>query len=243
MSNNILGFEYEGEVIQALLDAGYCGSITEGAGSSSVGADADFVLDGVRHLVEVKKDSFAQMGGTSARYHQGEFEVASDSVDEATQEIIVSALGSRQRYIDDMLKFLGQEKFPFSCTREKWTEAQQLGLLKPINIKICKDTGFISNHYRKKGINYIQIGGAGLFYLAENPARLPVPRLDGQIDIELRAARSGSKKNTEGVSMVGGGLRAQARLKFRGTSPYTLDNPESIKLLMGNKWANKPSQR
>jgi hypothetical protein len=43
--------------------------------------------------------------------------------------------------------------------------------------------------------------------------------------------------------MVGGGLRAQARLKFKGTSPYTLDNPESIKLLMGNKWANKPSQR
>ena len=69
------------------------------------------------------------------------------------------------------------------------------------------------------------------------------PRLDGQIDIELRAARSGSKKNTEGVSMVGGGLRAQARLKFKGMSPYTLDNPESIKLLMGNKWANKHSQR
>ena len=44
MSNNELGFAYENEVIEALKTAGIAGSITEGAGASATGADADFVL-------------------------------------------------------------------------------------------------------------------------------------------------------------------------------------------------------
>jgi hypothetical protein len=113
-----------------------------------------------------------------------------------------------------------------------WTTAKVAGLLKPINAKIRKDTEFIANHYKKKGIHYIQIGGAGLFYLSENPANLPIPKLEGSIDIELRAGRSGSKVNADGVKVVGGGLRAQGRLKFNGVSPYTLDDPKSIESLL-----------
>ena len=74
----------------------------------------------------------------------------------------------------------------------------------------------------------MQIGGAGLFYLDENPANLPVPKLEGEIDIELRAGRSGSTLNAAGVRRVSGLLRAQARLKFKGESPISLDSPSGI---------------
>ena len=232
MGNNVEGFEYENTVIAALKQAGVCGNITEGAGASAADADADFCIDGVRYLVEGKKDTGAQMGGTSARYIDGKFNVASDAVDADTQEMIIEALSQRVEPIEAMLDRLGAEQFPTSCTKDSWTAAKKEGYLKPINAKIRKDTDFIINHYKKKGIDYIQIGGAGLFYMNENPANLPIPKLDGEIDIELRAGRSGSKVNAQGVAMVGGSLRAQGRLKFKGASPYTLDDPESIKGLL-----------
>jgi len=245
MSSNIEGFEYENTVIKALKDAGYCGNITEGAGASAAAADADLRIGDDCYLVEVKKDAGAQMGGTSVRYINGEFEVASDALEQDTVEMIVEALEPRREAIEAFLHFVGAEQFPVSCTKEAWTTAKVAGLLKPINAKIRKDTEFIANHYKKKGINYIQIGGAGLFYLSENPANLPIPKLDGQIDIELRAGRSGSKLNGEGIRVVGGGLRAQGRLKFTGASPYTLDDPESVRGLIvawaNNQWKNATS--
>ena len=81
-----------------------------------------------------------------------------------------------------------------------------------------------------------------MFYLSENPANLPIPKLEGQIDIEIRAGRSGSKKNASGVAVVSGLLRAQGRLRFQGQSPYTLDDPESVRAMImswtGGRWAN-----
>ena len=229
MGNNVQGFEYENTVISALKESGFCGNITEGAGASAADADADFEVNGVRHLVEVKKDVGAQMGGTSARYIDGKFNITSDSVDVDTQEMIISALKTRVEPIEAMLERVGIDQFPASCPKDTWNEAKTEGFLKPINAKIRKDTDFIVNHYNKKGINYIQIGGAGLFYMGDNPANLPIPKLEGEIDIELRAGRSGSKVNAQGVAMVGGGLRAQGRLKFKGKSPFTLDDVDSIK--------------
>tara|TARA_Y100001938_G_C8056862_1_gene414905 strand:- start:737 stop:1450 length:714 start_codon:yes stop_codon:yes gene_type:complete len=236
MSCNTQGFEYEDGVIAALNEAGCAGVITKGAGSSSVGADADFVVGGERYLVEVKKDAGAQMGGTSVRYCDGVFEMASSAVEQDTFDMIVEALKPRREDIDRFLDFVGGQRFPVSCTKDAWETAKVAGLLKPINAKIRKDTEFIVNHYKEKNIHYMQIGGAGLFYLDRNPANLPVPKLQGEIDIELRAGRSGSKVNSAGVPMVGGLLRAQGRLRFSGLSNFTLDNPESVRnLLINNK--------
>ena len=224
MSNNELGFAYENEVIEALKMAGVAGNITEGAGASASGADADFVVGGKRYLLEVKKDADAQMGGTSVRYKDGEFEIVSDSVNDSTANLIVSALAPKTSHIERLLAAIGGEKFPTTCDKYTWTQAQQKGLLKPINAKVKRNTQFIIDHYKDKGIHYMQIGGAGLFYLDQNPANIPVPKLEGEIEIELRAGRSGSSLNAEGARRVSGLLRAQARLKFKGSSPISLDS-------------------
>jgi hypothetical protein len=228
MSINEEGFAYENVVIDALKFAGIAGSILEGAGASATGADADFVVDGETYLLEVKKDADAQMGGTSVRYIDGKFEVVSDTVDSGTTDLIIAALGPKRGAIEDLLGAIDSDKFPTTCTKEEWTAAKKKGLLKPINAKITQTTDFIVDHYRKKGIDYIQIGGAGLFYLDKNPANLPIPKLEGEIDIELRAGRSGSSLNAAGIRRVSGLLRAQGRLKFKGSSPITLDSPSNI---------------
>lgn len=224
MSSNELGFAYENEVIETLRTAGIAGSITEGAGASATAADADFVVGGQRYLLEVKKDADAQMGGTSVRYVDGEFEIVSESVDESTAALIIAALQPKQDPIERLLAAIGGSKFPTTCEKYTWSRAKEKGLLKPINAKVKRNTSFIIDHYKDKGIHYMQIGGAGLFYLDENPANLPVPKLDGQIEIELRAGRSGSSLNAAGERRVSGLLRAQARLKFKGSSPISLDS-------------------
>ena len=228
MSNNELGFAYENEVIEALKTAGIAGNIQEGAGASATGADADFFVGGKKYLLEVKKDADAQMGGTSVRYKEGSFEMVNEEVDQSTTDLILSALGQKVDAIESLLAAIGAEKFPTTCDKYTWTVAKNKGLLKPINAKIKENTKFIIDHYKKKGIHYMQIGGSGLFYLDENPANLPVPKLEGEIDIELRAGRSGSTLNAAGVRRVSGLLRAQARLKFKGESPISLDSQTDI---------------
>lgn len=232
MSSNELGFAYENDVISTLVSAGIAGTIQEGAGASATAADADFVVDGKRYLLEVKKDADAQMGGTSVRYIDGKFEVVSDTVDSGTTDLIIAALDTKRDPIERLLAAIGGNKFPTTCDKHTWTVAKEKGLLKPINAKIKQTTDFIVNHYKKKGIDYIQIGGAGLFYLDKNPANLPIPKLEGEIDIELRAGRSGSSVNAAGVRRVSGLLRAQGRLKFNGSSPISLDSQSGIASLL-----------
>ena len=231
MSNNQQGFDYENVVIESLKKAGVAGNIKTGAGASSTAADADFIVDGETYLLEVKSDLEAQMGGTSVRYNDGEFEIVSDAVDKNTASLIISALASKRVPIERLLAAIGGDKFPTTCDKHTWTVAKEKGLLKPINTKVKKNTSFIANHYKNKGIHYVQIGGAGLFYLDDNPAGLPVPKLEGEIDIELRAGRSGSTLNAAGQRRVSGLLRAQARLKFKGKSPVSLDNELGLSML------------
>ena len=235
MSINEQGFAYETTVIDALRAAGIAGEIKEGAGASATGADADFVVDGKTYLLEIKKDSDAQMGGTSVRYNNGEFEIVSDAVDKSTAALIISALQPKEQPIENLLAAIGGSKFPTTCEKYTWTKAKEKGLLKPINSKVKRNTSFIINHYKDKGIHYMQIGGAGLFYLDQNPANLPIPKLDGEIEIELRAGRSGSSLNAAGQRRVSGLLRAQARLKFKGSSPISLDSEVGIAQIKGTQ--------
>lgn len=106
---------------------------------------------------------------------------------------------------------------------------------------------------KKSPIYYIQIGGKGLYYLDGNPANLPVPHFDGNIGVELRPRPSGRTKvkNKETgettykywsspvdpedkVMHYSGAYMASARFKSHdiAPSPYTFDDPESIKAML-----------
>lgn len=246
------GFEYENKVINALMAAKAAGNIKKGAGANAAAADADMNIFGKIFDVEVKLNRNAQMGGSSVRYNKsGGIDLVSP-LEEDTEAILVDAVKSKSNEINALLDYLAEQdpeqinaravKFPMSCTKDAWSKAQQANKL--VNTKIPLTAEFIAKHYAKKGIYYIQIGGSGLFYLSKNPANLPVPKLEGNVMIEIRSARSGSKVLASGIKVVGAGIRVQGRLKAKNTSPFTLDDPNSIhKMLEATKNKKKSGNK
>lgn len=199
--------------------------------------------------VEVKKDKNAQMGG--ACYYQFDsrtdrFVFVSDkgeeTIDIPTREMIEDALHKKVRELEKFLKFIREfpptdyhskvRNLPVTCTKEAWDAAVEAGLLKNLNTNIAFNTDFIAKHYAAKGTHYIQIGKGGLFYLSKNPLNLPVPKLQGECQIEIRVAHHGKRKvKSLGLYVVDGTIRTQARLKTTNKSPWTLDNPEHVRAL------------
>ena len=174
------GYEYEEVVIGALKSAGAAGNISSGAGASAAAADADISVAGKIYNIEVKMDGKAQMGGTSLRYFpQGvpsddpaepegkvsKFVIVSKSVEEDTVTMMEEALTPLEQDLNNFLEAIGAVKLPATVEKDRWVQAVSDGLLKPLNVKLKRTTKFIINHYAKKGVDYIQIGGAGLFYL------------------------------------------------------------------------------
>jgi hypothetical protein len=232
------GFEYEQKVIRCLIEQKINGNITSGAGSSAAKADADMKIGNKLHKLEIKMNMKAQMGGTSISYQpdneaEKRFFVVSDTLEKELISKIEDAVIPMENDLKVFLEAIGATKFPASVDKLKWKKAKNDGLLKPLNAKVKATTQFIHSLYEKKGVFYIQIGGAGLFYLSSNPANLPIPQFQGEIDIEIRPGRSGSKINSDGISLASGGLRIQGRLKFNCKSNYTLDNCQSIKDMLG----------
>lgn len=245
------GFEYEYTVLGAIRKAGCAGAIKSPAGANAAAADADIRINNVNYGVEVKMDRSAQMGGSSIKWQYGVVGVDFiTELDPIIKDIINEAMKTKVNVLIDFVDFVreyeGNENFwgfPGPLTRESWDEAQQQGVLAALQTRIPYDVSFITKHYSKKNIHYIQIGGSGLFHLESNPARLPIPALAGQIEIEIRAARTGTTlRKRDNTEVVGSGLRVQARLKAKGTSPYTLDDTKSIKAMLAVK-DQKKSQR
>lgn len=238
------GAAYEQTVFNAIKSAGASGNMKHTAGFDANLPDADIKINGVVYNVEVKMNGNAQMGGGSIGMKNREFFAAGH--DKEAMEPIVESMNSSQdadqlfdaiemltSYLNKNTKKVGKpvDGFPMSgFSTEAWSEAVKKGLLVPVNRKLESSIDFIANHYAKKGTSYIQIGGLGLFYLDSNPANLPVPKLSGSVTLEVRAARAGSG----GKPTTGAGLRVQPRLKITEKSPYTLDNPKSIKQLLSH---------
>ena len=239
---------YEQVVIDSIATAGFAGKIQTAAGNNANAPDADLRICGKTYNVEVKLNRNAQMGGSSIRYFRKNDEINFvESLDHTTQLMLAETVCNKKKEIDQLIQFIadnwdpGVNQFPLTCSKEVWTTAQNKNLL--INAKIHKSVEFITAHYAKKNVYYVQIGGAGLFWMQKNPAELPIPQLQGNINIEIRSGRSGSRKRKDGTCIISAGLRIQARLKAKNTSPYTLDDPNSIKALLSCQHQQKlPSQ-
>jgi hypothetical protein len=248
MSVGAGGVKYEAVVVNAISQAAkkFKGHVKikddnlTSAGYSNVGVDLEVEVAGKNFAVEIKQNKDAQMGSTSVRYNLETDEiylVKPDDVDEEVQQLFIDATRSKK---NDFIKFIKRVKqltpqsykqkikttVPFGpLWLDAWRQAQKEGLLKQLNGKIRFDnTDFIAKRYNRKGVYYIQIGGAGLFYLFSNPLKLPVPKFEGEIDIELRLklGGSGGKPKASPTYSVSG------RLKTTIESPLSLDNPADV---------------
>jgi hypothetical protein len=245
------GLEYESNVVKSVKKAlphfqervKFTNLNYATAGYSSVGIDLELQVNGVPFNVEIKQNKDAQMGGTSIRYNPSTdlAEIVNrDTIDDEAEPYFLNAIQSKKDAILAFLDYMRKqeplelhskipERFPISgVTKEAWKNAVNDGYLTALNETVkFNDTSIITKAYNLKQVFYIQVGGAGLFYLNENPFGLPIPKFEGQIQIEFRLGRSGSKPRKFGdttIDTVGAGYRCQGRLKTRIKSSLSLDN-------------------
>ena len=241
------GLDYEVKIYKAIQQSGVDFFNPGGkptAGFSNVGAgDIEGTLNGKPFNVEVKLSADEQMGGGSFTYDMRSKKfAAAKKMDPADQELLMSAVLQKTKALDAYIaaaRKLEPTKYhkdisgvPIKVSKAGRDELKAKGLLKDINTKVITDASFIEKHYNKKGVYYIQIGGAGLFYLGKNIYKLPVPRLKGEIQVEIRLAYSGTKgKFADGTETRTAGLRFQGRLRTKGKSPHSIDTVKGIQKL------------
>ena len=247
MSHNINGLIYEQSIHSVISEVGTKIKVVGDAPTAGFNAhDTDMKLDIMGQMIdlEIKADLNAQMGGTSFSYDMatGEFKPVKPIPEEDLNLILKEMsfyTSGMNTLIEEVRKsspksYNEKNGFPLATTKKTWERIREENYLLPLNAKVKRNTEFLHDHYSKKGVNYIQIGGAGLFYLKENPLSLPVPQLAGDMTLEIRPGRSGStlrEHRGDYHEFVSVGIRVQGRLKFKGKSPYTLDDPESLQQL------------
>lgn len=250
-----LACAYEKVVIKALKAGGAAGKIKSPACDDSNKVDADFKYDGVIYPLEIKYDthSFLYAGGLRYNSETGEFSPTNKGKTEVDQEqlemfhFVMSYFPELEKLkanFDKIIEFItkgmskaaGERKriskgFPIQSTDALWNKVakSKIGSISS-HPKVVKMENFSEFFTKSKNIDYIQLGNYGVFYLNNNPANLPIPQLTGEIQLELKWKTGGLKKDrkvptrTIGVEIIG-------RFKSINSSPYSLDNPESIRSL------------
>ena len=218
-----------------------------GRGFSNVGAgDIEAFYNGNEFNIEIKASPNDQMGGGSFRYDMatGTFAPARE-MDPEDLNLLMSAAKEKVSDINNYIKAARQIEpkdyhkniagIPLKISVEGRAKLKKDGLLAKINKNVKTSTNFIIRHYNKKGVYYMQVGGAGLFYMGKNPLKLDVPELKGEIQVEMRLGFSGGKQkfptSPEPTDARSAGLRLQGRLKTKGKSKYSLDNVDDIEKL------------
>ena len=250
------GILYEGKIFETIRVAQTLAANVElvcanTAAFSNGKPDLTLNISGNTVHVEIKKDSKAQLGGTSVKYvvnDDGSYFVFCDkgkeTVEQDIQELVIGAIREKEEHIVNLIthwKDIAPKEFslniqgvPSTITRDMWKHSVEAGKILLINTKVTLNEKFIHDHYRHKDCFYMQIGDSGLFYLERNPLNLPIPQLKGDINLELRVTRGGSSLNKKfGVRTVSSAIRVQGRMQFRGSSPYTLENLDHVLALFG----------
>lgn len=246
------GLDYELKIYKAIQQSGvdfFNPGDKPAAGFSNVGAgDIEGKLHGKPFNIEVKLSPDDQMGGGSFNYSMRSKKfTAAKKMDPADEELLLAAVQQKTKALDNYIMAARKlhpiqyhksiDGIPIKVAKSGRDQLKAAGLLKQINTKVITDASFIEKHYNKKGVNYIQIGGAGLFYLGRNIYNLPVPRLKGEIQVEIRLAYSGTKgKFPDGTETRTAGLRFQGRLRTKGKSPHTIDTVKGIQKLFLESW-------
>ena len=247
------GLQYELKVYNAMKSAGVPGlepGGSPGKGFSNRGAgDIEASYDGKPFNIEIKASAKDQMGGTSFRYTMDtKTFTPANEMDQDDLDLFLPVMKQKAVDIDNYIKASWEEEpkqyhkmnrgVPIKVSYAARESLKKKGLTGKIATNIKAPVNFIIKHYNKKGVYYINIGGAGLFYMGKNPLSLDVPELKAEIQVELGLRFSGGKLSfpTEPKTPArSAGLRIQGRMLTKTKSKYNLDNPDDIKKLFGEE--------
>ena len=211
------GLVYELKVYEALIGAkieGLDAGDKPGAGFSSHGfGDIEAAYNGKAFNIEIKAGMKDQMGGGSLRYDRKTKQLTPSpklaaSGDQEDIAILMQAVQTKIPAINKYLDFIAKQEptkvhkdyakvgVPFVASTSAREAAKKAGLQSAVQDYVKGDSRYIKNLYNGKNVYYIQIGGAGLFYMGKNPLNLPVPEFNGEIQVEVRIGYAGDSSGS-----------------------------------------------
>ena len=186
------GFLYEGRVFNKLKSKNLVPSGVKPAGPDPSKPDAVFLYDKVAHNLEVKLDLATDYGQGTLEYKDGSWNLGGAQTPAAEEmRNILNAVGTVQ-FTNTSWGYQGapnkgtvdNNDITEEMVREDYRRFKDKFLSVPLSS--------LFNYYAAKGTYYIQIGGYGMYYMADNPANLPVPRFNGAMRLRIRLKRGGS---------------------------------------------------
>jgi len=189
------GFIYETKIHNALKKENLVPSGFTPAGSDANAPDAMFLYGGKDNKLEIKLDLKADYGQGSLAYDFKKNKWGLGGAKTASaQEMrdLLNAVG----IIKFVEKQWGKQGSPNKglIPSKSFTEAMvksDYARFKDAFLPV--DTKALWDYYATKKTYYIQVGGYGLYYMKENPAKLPVPQFNPKLRIRIRVKRGGSK--------------------------------------------------
>jgi len=186
------GFLYEGRIHQKLKAKGLVPKDFQPAGSDPNAPDAKFIYRGNEYKLEVKLDLKADYGQGSFEYANGRWVLggaktaAADELRSLMRAVGIEAFANKQ---------WGPKGAPNKGTVDNKDFTQEMVKSDYLRFKdafLTIPSRALHSYYGAKQTYYIQIGGYGLYYMAANPAGLPVPQFNPGLRIRIRLKRGGS---------------------------------------------------
>jgi len=186
------GFLYEGRIHQKLKAKKLVPAGFTPAGSDPNAPDAMFIYGGQNNKLEVKLDLKADYGQGSFEYSNGRWilggakTAAADELRSLMRAVGIEAFANKQ---------WGPKGPPNKGTVDNKDFTQEMVSSDYARFKdafLSIPSSALHSYYAAKQTYYIQIGGYGLYYMAANPAGLPVPQFNPGLRIRIRLKRGGS---------------------------------------------------
>ena len=186
------GFLYEGRVFNKLKSKNLVPFGVKPAGPDPSKPDAVFLYDKVPHNLEVKLDLATDFGQGTLEYKDSAWNLGGANTPAAEEmRNILNAVGTVQ-FTNTSWGYQGapnkgtveNKDITEEMVREDYRRFKDKFLSVPLSS--------LFNYYAAKNTYYIQIGGYGTYYMASNPANLPVPRFNGAMKLRIRLKRGGS---------------------------------------------------
>lgn len=186
------GFLYEGRVHNRLKAKNLVPRGFTPAGSDPNAPDAMFIRNGVNHKLEVKLDLKADYGQGTLEYTNGVWRLggadtpAAEELRGLMRAVGIESFANRQ---------WGPKGAPFKGNVDTANFTQEMVTSDYQKFKdgfLTIPSSALHSYYAAKGTYYIQIGGYGMYYMAANPARLPIPQFNPGLRIRIRIKRGGS---------------------------------------------------
>ena len=186
------GFLYEGRIHQKLKAKKLVPPGFTPAGSDPNAPDAMFIYNGQSNKLEVKLDLKADYGQGSFDYVNGIWRLGGAKT-AAAEELrgLMRAVGI-EAFAN---KEWGPKGAPNKGTIDNKDFTQEMvtsDYRRFTDRFLSIPSKALHSYYAAKQTYYIQIGGYGLYYMAANPAGLPVPQFNPGLRIRIRLKRGGS---------------------------------------------------